>query len=115
LSGSKLRRVCVALANRSKVRVDGIDRPLSRRATTACVVPIARDLFLCHVRILARLDQRRRHCELVLQRLISRDVFRILPPLLEGLLHGDQFPGHRTSSALLRAVSIRGVAFSGPF
>jgi hypothetical protein len=42
LSGSSRIRnfVPVALANRSSVRVEGFVRPLSGRATTACVVPI---------------------------------------------------------------------------
>jgi hypothetical protein len=42
-SRSKLMRslVYVALANRSNVPVDGMLRLLSRRATKACVVPIA--------------------------------------------------------------------------
>ena len=49
-SGSKLirKRVRIAFANRSSVRVDGNTFPLSRRATTACVVPMA-SLTICWV------------------------------------------------------------------
>ena len=51
MTGSKLMRsrVCVTLAKRSSVRVEGIVRPLSKSATTACVVPVHLDLRLEHV------------------------------------------------------------------
>ena len=48
-SGAKLmsKRDPVASANRSSVRIDGRERPLSRRATTGCVVPILRASSSC--------------------------------------------------------------------
>jgi hypothetical protein len=48
-SGAKLisKRDPVASAKRSSVRIDGRERPLSRRATTGCVVPILRASSSC--------------------------------------------------------------------
>jgi hypothetical protein len=100
-SGSKLIRsfVCVALANRSSVRVDGRTRPLSRRATTACVVPTAAYLLLRHVGVTARPDHGGGQGELILQRIIGCPEFRILRPLLRGFRNLDISAGHLTPFA----------------
>jgi hypothetical protein len=45
-----------------------------------------------HVGVAARLDERRSDGELVFQRVIGRDIFRVLAPLPEGPSTGICFP-----------------------
>ena len=104
--------VCVALANRSSVRVEGSTLPLSSRATNACVVPIAAATCSCvrsaSPRALINADARANSSS---SASYSARNFGVFHPFLRDLLDGNILAGHLTSFARLRAISIsrRGV------
>src|SRR3954454_2103575 len=80
----------VAAARRSRVRVEGLTRPLSRRAMTACVVCMRSASCCCLRPARARVSiSAAAEREFVFKRIVRLDVFRILPPYRERFLDGN--------------------------
>jgi hypothetical protein len=90
-------RVPLVLAKRSRVRGEGLTRPPSKRAITACVVSVA--LATCtsyHPGPDARCDQCRGEREFLLQRPVLGAKLWVHRPERRGFPHGDAFAAHIT-------------------